>query len=274
MSNFLNLNGIEAPCSTNAGAKAEIEEMGTSKRAPDGTMLIHRRVTKEKWSFQLTIQDAQHAHAFRGLVLGKGEYLSFDASLYSAKGRAPSLATASVQSAGSGYLGAGKLSQTAGTGVFQVTVPEIAITKRWSVMHARNLNGAGWNHYVATFNGSTTSYVNGAVGAAQAWLGVNVTTGIVSLSADASLATLVDELVILPYDVPSDWPAQMFALNNGGTQWSALGRVNANGNAIEQNVRTVAVKGTAGALMFVPSTIPGSSFAENNATFAFMLEEV
>lgn len=275
MSDFLDLNGITVPCSVSAGAKSQIDEIGTSKRAVDGTMLIHRRVTKEKWTFSLTPQDDAHARAFRSLVLGKGEYWPFDATLYGSKGKAPTLATASVFSAGSSYIGAGKLSQTASTGVFDVTLPEIVSSGQWTVMYARKVGSGSWNHYIATFDGSSrVDYTNGAVGLSQSWLAVTLSTGLVALTADSSSTTLVDELVVLPYLVPSDWPAQMYALNNGGTQWSALARVNATGTAVAGNTRTVATKGTANELTYVPSTLAGASFAENNATFAFMLEEV
>jgi hypothetical protein len=181
-----------------------------------------------------------------------------------------------VFSAGSAYLGAGKLSQTAGGGNnAQFTIGEIVTSQRWTAMYARKVGAGAWNHYVATFDGSsTTSYVGGSVGAAQSWLTVNTATGVVTLSSDASSTTLVDELVILPYQVPSDWPAQMFALNNGATQWSPLARLNALGDAIVGGTRTVSVKGTAADLTFVPSSIGGAAFAFSNQTFGFDLEEV
>lgn len=274
MSNFLNLNGIQVPCSVAAGAKSNTEDLGTSKRAVDGTMLIHRRVTKLHWAMTLTPQDDVHARAFRDLVLGRGHYWSFDSNVYSSKGLAPTSATNSVQSAGSAYLGAGKLAQTAGGGNnIQFTLSEIITRNQWTVMYARALAGA-YTHYIATFDGTTTTYyTNGVIGSTQTWLAVNAATGLITLTADAALATRIDELVILPYLVPTDWPLQMYNLNNGGTAWSQLAKLNATGTSIEGNTRTVPVKGNAKELVYVPSILGGASFAENNQTFGFELEE-
>lgn len=276
MSSFLALNGIDVPCGVAGGSKATIEEIATSKRAFDGTMLVHRRATKGHWGLTLAITDDQHARAFRDLVLGKGHYWSFDATVYSSKGLGPTLAPGSVQSATGGYIGAGKLSQTAGGGNnIQFTVSEIVTRNQWTVMYARKVGAGSYVHYIATFDGSTTTYYTaGAAGSAQTWLGVVASTGVVTLTSDAASTTLIDELVILPFCVPSDWPAQMYALNNAGTAWSPLARLNATGTGIEGNTRTVQVKGTAKEITAMPSTIPGSSFAENNGTFAFEIEEI
>jgi hypothetical protein len=142
-------------------------------------------------------------------------------------------------------------------------------------MYARKVGAGAWTHYIATWDGTTlTSYVNGSVGSAQSWLSVVTTSGLVTLNSDASNTTLLDELVVLPFLVPSDWPAQMYALNNGGTQWSQLARMNALGDGVEGGTRTIAVKGTAGELTYVPSAIGGAAFAHNNQTFSFDLEEV
>jgi hypothetical protein len=272
--NFLNLNGIQVPCSVAAGAKGATEEGGTSKRANDGTMIIQRRYTKWHWSLQLTPQDDVHSRAFRNLVLGRGDYWSFDSNVYSAKGLGPSTLTGSVQSAGSAYLGAGKLAQTAGgSNKIAITSTEIPKSNQWTVMHARQLAAGAWNHYIATFDGTTrTDYTNGVVTGSQTWLTVVVATGIVTLVADGGNATQVDELVILPYLVPTDWPLQMYNWNNGGNQVGALAQLKATGNAIEGNTRTVPVAGLAKDIVFVPSTLAGT-FAENNQTFAFELAE-
>ncbi len=276
MSNLLNLNGIAVPCSVNAGGKVSTEEVGTSKRAVDGTMLIHRRVTKKRWSFTTTLQDDFHARAFRSLVLGLGHYWSFDANLYSSKGLIPTSTVAAVYSAGSAYLGAGKLVLTATTGVFTVTVKEIIPSTEWTVIAAYKSDGA-WGYWVFTSSSPSLEWVDGAPGSGlPSDIGLTVTpaTGVVQFAEISGGDTWIDELVVLPYAVPTDWPPQMYALAAASKQWSSLARINANGTGIDGNTRTVAVKGTAGDLSLVPATLAGASFAENNANFAFQLEEV
>lgn len=277
MSNFLNLNGIQVPCSVSGGAKATSEDMGQSQRAVDGTWLVHRRVTKLHWAFQSTPQDDLHARAFRDLVLGRGHFWNFNANLFSSKGLGPSAIVNTVFGAGGGYNGSGgRASQSAGSSnKVQITLSDIITRGRWGVMHARQVNGGGYTHYVATYDGTTrTEYTAGVLtGSVQTWLTVNTTTGVVELDADNAHTTDLGELLILPYTLPSDWPAQMYTWNNAGNQWSQLGRLFATGTSIDGNERTATVAGQAKDLTYMPAYISGV-FSENAQAFTFELQEV
>lgn len=268
---FLTLNGITIDCSEPAGGSLSITLVGDSMRAVDGSMKIQRRVLKNKWSFTTTPQVNATALAIRDLIMGKGEYWSFDATLYSSKGTAPSSATASVFSAGSAYLGAGKLSQTASTGTITFTVLPLKAWA-WTVIHARKVGSGAWHHYITCSDGS--SYTDGVAAAIPGWLGVSTTPGTVTLTADASQTTLVDELVILPFLIPAAWAPQIYALNNGATQWSNLSQLNALGDAIEAAAKTVPVMGTVTKVGYVVAALAPGAPLPTSQTVGFDLDEV
>lgn len=276
MANFLTVNGIVLPCAAEGGGNHAVTQLGESKRAIDGTLRVHRRVVKRQWSFRSTPQLAPTALAFRDLLLGRGHYWSFDniagtAGLYSSKGLGPTGAITGVTLAAAApapILGAGRVAISAGNSlVFTLGAGLLGI----DVFAWVNVNSAGWNHIIKDDAGVV--YTNGALAGAAAMISITLATGVVTLSAPA-VSHAFDELVIVPYRVPSDWPAQIYAYQLAGSQWSQLAQLKVAGDGIDGNSGTAIVKAEPGALEIFPGSLSTGAFKPNLHTVAFQLDEI
>ena len=85
MTAFLTLNGITAPVLADKAPLAE-EEVGTRRRALDGTLIVDRRTLKRAWEMTLVPDVAATQLAFRDLLDGKHEIWSFETGAYSSRG--------------------------------------------------------------------------------------------------------------------------------------------------------------------------------------------
>lgn len=275
---FLTLNGIGIDCSQPVGGQLAVSQIGDSKRAVDGTMRVHRRVVKNKWSFATTPQPAATADAIRDLILGKGEYWSFDDSVkfaYGSKGTGPSSITGGGVSytASSPYLGAGSLLFGTNPSAIVFTALPLLANGPWTVFYALRVSGT-WTHYIACSDG--THYVNGVSGAVVG-LTVTPSAGTVLFNPASSGAQL-DEVVILPFLIPSvSWAPQIYAYVNpsaNAAQWSSLARVNAFGDMIEAGTKTVPVAGTITKSTYMVAALSNGTPAANVQSVAFDLDEV
>lgn len=239
MTSFLRLNGIAVPVSVNTPPSLETEFIGKNTRALDGSLVSTRRAVKESWKFTTAIKTAAEALAFRDLVIGKGHVLSFDSSWYTSKGMAPvSLDGSWTLSSSSPKYGAGKALFDGGDQAVYAFFPS---TSPWTLAWWFNPNAAGWNHYVQTSAGS--KWIDGVLTPGGTMLGFD---SVVSGSAGFGSTVVtnnngIDDIVALPYVVPSDWPAQMFAF---GAAFGLLPALTADGDAVEQNLGTISVLGS------------------------------
>lgn len=241
---FLRINGVIAPAKADsANERALLLEDVT--RMEDTTLFVDRRGEKGSWKVVLVLQGTQvdnQADYWRKFIHGEGQYASFDSSLYTSKGLAPSVATNSTQSAGSSWLGAGKVTQTAGSGVLTYPALKPNSTTGWTVMVARKLGAGAFSHY--SVNSLGEEYLNGVLSVLGiTWLSVNTTAGTVTLTADGAQSTVIDELIIYPYVVPFNWMSQLYAFQNPGSgnkQIGALRFLKIDGDLIDdKTVRTV-----------------------------------
>jgi hypothetical protein len=85
---FLTLNGMTVPVKPGT-VQRDHEELGTRRRAFDGTLRSTRRALKQVWQMVTTPQSSSFAKALRGMLLGRGHNWPFDDDLYSGKGLAP-----------------------------------------------------------------------------------------------------------------------------------------------------------------------------------------
>lgn len=241
---FCKLNGIVVPVSVDDHS-AEPVLIEDNERAESASLLVDRRAEKGRWSFSITPQVAAAAFAFRSLLHGRGQYWSFDTSLYSSKGLGPSLSTdVSLVGGGSTWLGAGAIVMAAPSGDQRYLALTPLSTEGWTVMTARKVGAAAWQHFIVTSAGSV--YTNGVLTGSAAWLTVTTSTGEVKIVADAIDDTLHDELIVLPYVVPSDWPSQLYTFQNpavGNTQWGALRNLKLQGDMVEEPSATKTVVG-------------------------------
>jgi hypothetical protein len=259
VTSFLRLNGIVVPVATgSAGLKQE--DIGGMRRAIDGTPVFSRRATKRRWSFKTTIRSAQESLAWRDLITGKGHVLSFDGqSLYTSKGLPPASTGAnwSLTTVSPKYGAAmAQWTSTSSTWTF------FTATSPWTIAYWLNQAAAGWHHYVQTSAGS--KWIDG-VATASSMLGFGgVSSGVATFGS--ATASKIDDIVALPYIVPSDWPAQIYGF---GSAFGTLPRLVADGLFIEQNAVAMAVVG-----MPPDGTPVKAATAANLHSFSFELLEV
>ncbi len=261
MTSFLRLNGITVPVSPDSAA-LEPKDIGAEMTAEDGTPLFNRRGTKNTWSVRSTVRTAAEALAFKDLVLGEGQVINFNnQSFYSFSGLPPTVV-------GGGWTivttlpkyGSHRAAHTANN---LTTYTPFTSSSPWSILLWRTTDGGTtWNHWVLRSDG--TKWLNGVVSlAASAFC--TVSSGVVTLGND--VAGGFDDVVFLPYLVPTTWPAQIHGF---GYAFGTLPRLTADGLFIEQNLAGgVATKGRAGALRAVKTRA-----AADMHDFAFELLEV
>jgi hypothetical protein len=242
MASFLTINGIDVPILVE-GSEATPQLIMDSARAEDQSLIENVEAEKLYLKHKLVPQTRANGFAYRQLIHGAGHYWSFDdtaggggtAGLYSSKGLGPTGSIAGVSLAGAApapWLGAGRVAITTGNSLVYTLGPGlVAIT----VMVALNVNSAGWNHIIKDDGG--TVFTNGALAGAAATVGINLATGVVTLSTAGGVTYQYDELIILPYRLPSTWPAQIYAQQNpaaGNTQWSSLRQLKVQGEVLPE----------------------------------------
>lgn len=274
MAKLLRVNGIEAPVLVDS-ASHKPNPFAESERAEDGSMLINRRVIKESYRLTLAHRTPTEAIAWRRYLMGEGHYWSFDTSVYSSKGLGPSLLTGGTigSSSPAPWLGAGRLNFALGAGNqanFGIS-PGVTQTQGVTAMVARNVAGGGWNHYVKDSAGNV--WTNGVLTGTASWFNLTTIGGLVNIGADAGNAIAYDELVILPFLIPSDWPAQLYAYQLAGSQHSALAQLKVDGDLVDANLLTRTVVGSVGDMKLMPATL-GGTFYQSVRTVDVELEEV
>lgn len=261
MANFLELNGINVPVHAD-GADFEPKQLQDSERAEDMSLLEDLRATKGMWGMKMPIQSRANAFAFRQLINGEGHYWPFDnvttttRGLYSSRGLGPNAATTATCTAGASWLGAAKCNLPLGQNLDYLMPAGLAgIT----VMVAANKDGAGFSHKIKDSTGAV--WTNGAVAGSFVECTITLATGLVRLATTgAAVSQVYDELVILPYLVPADWPLQMYNFQNpAGTaqQWSQLRQLKLGGDVLPEGGRKI-VHGKVGKERVVPATIGGT----------------
>jgi hypothetical protein len=254
MAKILRVSGIAVPVLV-GGASHRPNSIGEVERAEDGTILISRRIIKETYKIQVVHQSPADGIAWKKLFTGEGQKWDFDTSVYGSKGLGPSAATASVQSGAAAKFGTGCCRQTATTGTISYAALPAGGTK-WTVMFWRSVGGAAFDHYVVTSSGH--KWLNGvrADGTSTTFLTVTTATGTVKLDAAGSTTDL-DDLVILPFEVPDLWPPDIFAY---GAAFSKLAKLDVDGDLIDANVGTKSVAGEVTGVSVVPGTLNGTFY--------------
>lgn len=267
MTSFLRLNGIAVPVALGS-ATLDPAAVGKNRRSANGTMNASRRLRKGGWKFSTVIKTAAEALAFRELLAGEGHVLSFDSSFYTSQGMAPTAIGAgwTLSATGPKFGAKCATSDTAAT-VLSYAFPTAT---GYTIAYYWNDAGAGYHHYVLTSAG--TKWIDGVLSPGGSLLGLRDpgVYGVASFQATGGATGKLDDLVVLPYVVPSTWPAQMYAWGNTDTQpFSSLPALVADGSFIEQNTRVSVLGGDAPA----GRVIYGSG-TKNLHDFSFELAEV
>ncbi len=90
----------------------------------------------------------------------------------------------------------------------------------------------GWDHWFTTSEG--TKWKNGLLTTGSLAGLVGVTSGVATFNYSQGNPTGIDDVVALPYVVPADWPAQIYAF---GYAFGLLPQLTADGLFIERNSR-------------------------------------
>lgn len=207
----LKLSGIEIDAVVAAAKdiKQSTRNIGEQSPASDGTMHQTRSARKLDFAFQTVPLALSAAAAWWAFFSGEGEAWSFDAHLYGSKGTGPSSTSGTVfQSAGSAKFGAGKLSLTNSASITWAGAAKNSFSRSdtWTVSLWRN--AGSWSHYVV--NSAGQKWVDGVRNDAATTTFLSVSSGDVTLSNSAGTVTF-DDLVVVPYLMPTDWPAQLAA---------------------------------------------------------------
>lgn len=233
----LKLNGIELDTIIAAGdqLKPTVRDVGVTGEAVDGSAYLTRSARKLDLAFKTVPMALADARAWMDFITGEGEVWSFDASLYGSKGTGPfSVVGTAVQSAGSAKYGAGKLSMGASSAIAWAGAGRsvFGVTSAWTVAFWRN--AGTWTHYV--INSSGQKWVDGVRNDAASTTFAGMSSGDFTLSNSIG-TVLFDDLVVVPFVMPTDWPPQIYA---AAAAFSPLPRLALTGDFIlEQSTRLV-----------------------------------
>lgn len=229
----LTINGISIPV---VESSRQPVTLGGEERAESGKVRNFDRATFYEYRYKTGPLTQSDSALVQALIRGDGQVLNFESEftttsfLWTTRGRVPSPAPVINVDC---QRFAGKWG-TFGLRVLDgktVTWP-IGIGSNWTVVHWVNAGAAGWTHVINTSEGAW--FVNGAP-AAGGWedTGGFVTMSILSgaLIAYAEGVTSIDDVVALPYALPSSQAADVYAFHSARA-WPSLPYVLAEGERI------------------------------------------
>lgn len=201
----LALAGIDVPISTGSWQQDEPLLVGRSMdRRFSGRLGSGIRAVKRRWTGKTPLLPLATAAAFEGLLRGDGHRWSFDVDLFSDKGLGPEAGHAATQGTSGKF--SGKVS-VAGQGL---VVYRAGLGSRWTLA-LWHWESTVWVHYLIT---STSVFYRDGVGYGSALpFGVSVVAGALTLYGTAviGIPELYDDVLAVPYIMPADWPAQLYA---------------------------------------------------------------
>lgn len=264
---YLAVNGLSP--SVAMDAEETIEEVGATAMAFDGTPNRTRQRLKRHLSFSTTPMTSTNARAWSGLYLGEGEHWDFNGSFYGSKGLGYSANTGCTTTASSGKFSEGRLTipMTTGTITFATGLSAAA---GWTVMYWHD-RGALGTYVHRTILSDGTFYLNGASNAGTGWDAFhNVTGGSLSLVNDTGSNDYVSDLTVLPFKIPTTWPA---TLGVAAVSFSDLPRLKVTGDILEETSGTRNCLGSVTTLKPLRGAISGTN-AATHRVLSVTLSEV
>lgn len=213
------INGIDIPVSSSSWEE-ENNEIGERQRSLSGSVIDTIRARFDSWKGESITTDPVQARALRGLLNGSGHGWSFDVDLYSTKGLGPEAGHNGAVSASSPKYGAKRLEvTTSGSIAWNLG---ITASIAWTVSLWR-IESSVWHHYVINYMGQ--KWKDGARndGLSVTFIAVNSTvSGCVVLNGGGSAAEYYDDLIVVPYTMPTDWPGIIYAYGQAWPKPPAL----------------------------------------------------
>ncbi len=262
MTSFLRLNGITVPVAI-GGAGLNPDAIGKMSRAASGAANAGRRLRKGGWKFNTVLRTAAEAIAFRELLAGEGHVVSFDSSWYTSQGMAPVAVGAhwSLSSSGPSPKYGAKCAKST-TDETDLQYAFFDSGSPWTLAWWAYVGA--WHHWIT--NSAGTKWKDGVFTEDAVEGLVSVASGVATFNYSQGNPTAIDDLVALPYLVPSDWPAQIYGF---GYAFGLLPALTADGLYIEQNTRVSVLGSDAPTGRVVPVKA-----AKNFHDFAFELSAV
>ncbi len=254
----LALSGIPVPTAGSFSYAPTL--LGEKRRTWSGLPVSSVRRKVETVTASTPLLTLAEATVLRALIDGDGHSWSFDTSTTSSRGAVPAstLGTVAVTAGGAKY-GAGRLvlGVTSQASWPSLAVDETATYALWA--KTPNLNGGAWTHLVVYVDAGSsgdppaTVYVDGVAGAYADMLELEQETGLVlsrtgeglyvALSSEAGGSSLppettleVDDLVWLPYRVPTSWLA---AWRDSGAAFGPLPHHAATGTGLRKAMQVL-----------------------------------
>ena len=256
---FLNLSGISVPVSR---LRYSPTLQGTKGRAFSGFPYSTVRRTLMTLTGNTPPMTLAEAGALRALVNGDGHTWSFDSGLASSLGLLPSNNPGPATVTAGGKYGNCLSASDVGGEHIEWLLPN---TSRRTAMVWR-YEGATWHHYVLRFTGvlPDAGWKDGVrLSLLEAqdqtdWFHWN--TLVVYLITRLSAVDRFDDLVALPYAIPSDWPAAVFA---AGAAFGELPYHRATGSGLYQPMVVLGHAGDGDAIEFFKdgTHVQGESFS-------------
>ena len=229
---IITVNGINIGSIMAAGddPKVEWRDIGSESVATDGTTRLTRQTRKRDVKFKTIPLTQADAYAWTCLFTGEGETWSFDASLYGSKGTGPSTNVGCTVEISTPKFGVGRLNVPATTGVIAYTaaVNSFGSSSKWAVLVWRSTDaGATWTQYVVRSDGA--KWVNGTRNDAASTTWLSVASGVVTITNTTGSAVKYDDLVVLPFELMTTWPASL-----GAAAFSPLPFVDLAGDVVDE----------------------------------------
>lgn len=206
---FLTVFGLDVPIA--AGSFAEsVEEVGEGKRAYDGTLRLSRHTGKRLFDFSLVPLEFQEAEAWAGLLRGLGEAWNYDSNhLYGSKGTGPSSSSGATVNAAAAFTGGYglRLAATTGSIVYPVSYPRGATV----LLRRDAASDDTWSHYCVDSTGRKWVAGSRNDAASTSWLTIGATS--ITLANTSGSTDDYDEIVFLPFLLPTSWPPLLAAVS-------------------------------------------------------------
>ena len=260
---FLAINGIEFPAAVQTLTEPP-RLIGSTSVADDGSAVRSEQATKLDFDFDSVPMSSADAHAWANLIRGHGHRFGFE-TFYAASGLGPV----------AGYVGATlvtthpkfgtkNLSLAATTGTISFAA---ALGAAWSIGVWR-YESAAWHHYFArSTEAGTGGWYDGVWNAGLTYAWLTVASGTATIANTSGAAVEYDDLVLLPFVVPTSWPT---VWGVSAVAFSDLARLNVTGDAVAEGGTRVMVGGT-GTIKVLASKLEGVAFSAANRVLPIQL---
>lgn len=242
-------------------ASREPRNVGERRRTFNGG--LRNDLTRRKQALRLSTVpvSAEVADALRGLLRGDGEHWPFEADAWSLQGSLATFTGATIGAGGKHDQGA-NFSAVDGTITFPIRSSEYTVA-----LWRREPGGSSHDHWLIRSDG--TKWKNSVADATSiaSWWSTTATVLTIS-NGHATLLSSIDDLVVLPYMVPSEWKDAVFS-DHSAHAWPSPPKLTAAGDLLAAARSVVAFVEDA---QFV-GHVRGGSFVKNNQVLNILLED-